>query len=355
MGSGGGFLPETCPSSDARAAALEFADIVGSEGRELIAELVDGYWLVWPWFVTEAISLQRPHLYEALDAAFTAGRFAQASSVAYNAIMYSAITAQSLFWGGWLGPRMLSCRICTRQFDPIDTHPSLAKTGLAYLYCGYCSARAIEFRRTGVPQPLESSSLTADEMAHRLQRLASVLGFAPLEHFRSTLRLQGLDENTRDRLVSALITMPPTEDYLARFGRPWTRVLISTGLLNNARQTTRGTMSLARDGHLCRSLGERIIDDFFDAHGIVHECEPPWPHHKVLNPSQRLRADWRLFDGVLVEYAGLAGDPKYDARTTAKRNLAAALEVPLIVVLPHELTNLGRCFRRYIVGNVGRA
>jgi len=346
MGGAGGFLPETTAGEQEREWAAELARVIGEDGRDLIRDLVDEYWVAWPWFVAETFRVQRPDLYQAVEGAFEAGRIG-GSTVAYNALMYAALNAQILLWGGWPPPRPRTCRICHRTFNPERAHPSLVKAGLGHTYCGPCSARSIEFGGLGVPQPLESQ-LSDEAMAERLVRLAGVLGHAPPREFRSRLQLRGLDPELRDRLVCALMVLPPTDAYLERFGRPWTRVLVSTGVVANVRQTARGTMSIARDGHLCRSLGERVIDDFLDSRRVPHDVEPAWPTHQTLNPRGRLRADWLLSDGTLVEYVGLAGDSAYDKKIATKTELATITGIRLLIVMPHQLTDLDRWFKQYL-------
>lgn len=54
----------------------------------------------------------------------------------------------------------------------------------------------------------------------------------------------------------------------------WTDWLGQAGLLADGIRTSRGVIVTAKDGHMCRSLLERQIDDFFFDNGIEHEIEP---------------------------------------------------------------------------------
>jgi hypothetical protein len=54
----------------------------------------------------------------------------------------------------------------------------------------------------------------------------------------------------------------------------WTDWLARAGLLTEGFRTSRGVTVMAKDGHICRSLLERQIDDFFYDNGIEHETEP---------------------------------------------------------------------------------
>jgi hypothetical protein len=98
-------------------------------------------------------------------------------------------------------------------------------------------------------------------------------------------------------------------------------IWLGAGLAELVR-TRRGVISIATDGHRCRSLLERYVDDWLSAHGIEHTCEPLWPTHPTLNPGGRRRADWLIEDQVYVEMAGMLDDPIYAAKMAHKRQLA---------------------------------
>lgn len=64
--------------------------------------------------------------------------------------------------------------------------------------------------------------------------------------------------------------------------------------------------------------------------GVLHPPEPMYPRDPDLNPNGRLRADWALADGTLVEAFGALGVPEYAAKAQTKRTLAARLGLTLI-------------------------
>lgn len=129
-------------------------------------------------------------------------------------------------------------------------------------------------------------------------------------------------------------------------GVPWLRVLQMAQLVGEAWRPARGTLCAAADGHPCRSLAERSIDDWLSKHAIDHEVEPPWPRENELNPGGRLRADWRLPDGTLVEYAGL-DNAEYISKIALKRNLAMRTATRLVIVFPEDLLRLDAVFESY--------
>ena len=118
-------------------------------------------------------------------------------------------------------------------------------------------------------------------------------------------------------------------------------MLQQAALIGEAWRPARGTYCFAADGHACRSLAERTIDDFLTANGIAHESEP-------LYPGSKRRADWRLSDGTLVEYAGLLGDADYAVRIAEKRSMAEVAGIRLVILIPEDLPDLDRALRPWI-------
>jgi hypothetical protein len=149
----------------------------------------------------------------------------------------------------------------------------------------------------------------------------------------------------RDRAVAALVCAPSVDCAVEALGIEagrgrWLRVLQAAGIVDGAWRPGRGTYCVANDGHPCRSLGERTIDDYLSANGIDHEPEPAYP-------GTALRADWRLADGTFVEYAGLLPDPDYRDRLIAKVDRAARAGIRVLVLSPDDLANLDRRLGRF--------
>jgi hypothetical protein len=133
--------------------------------------------------------------------------------------------------------------------------------------------------------------------------------------------------------------MRSPEEYKRKFGS-WLEALIAAGVLTeDCYPTGRGTRCLARDGHECRSLEERQIDNWLHEAGIPHVTEPSYPYHPELNPDGLRRADWEA-NSVFIEYWGLAGDREYDKRMRTKRRLAEETDIVLIEICPDDLYDL---------------
>lgn len=143
----------------------------------------------------------------------------------------------------------------------------------------------------------------------------------------------------------------------ARWSRPdlgsdrkahaWTDWLALAGLLHQGVRTSRGVTVMAKDGHLCRSLLERQIDDFLYDNGIEHEPEPDYPFHSERNTSG-YRADWKLADGTFVEALGFTDNPDYMDKVQNKLNLAALSNIPVICITSADLPHLTSIFNAWL-------
>ncbi len=127
----------------------------------------------------------------------------------------------------------------------------------------------------------------------------------------------------------------------------WTDWLAQAGLLATGVRTTRGTTVVAKDGHMCRSLLERVIDDFFFDHGIAHEIEPAYPYDPELNRNGSL-ADWKLHDGTFVEALGFPNRTDYMAKAERKIRLADGHKIPLVTLTENDLNRLEKIFERWL-------
>lgn len=230
-------------------------------------------------------------------------------------------------------PEVGRCRLCI---------------GAAYVlpddiqYCATCCSRALGGQRAVEGTEKEEAALNA------LRTLAKIEFGGPPS--RAQLRrVTAHDPATRDELMR-LRHLVPSGGVAAGPGRPpgrtWTEWLALAGLLEDGQRSPRGTTSIATDGHLCRSLLERHIDDFLHKHQVMHALEPDWPYDPELNPSG-MRADWELSDGTLVEAWGFLG-AEYQAKVHRKIALAAKLGIRLVEVTAEDLGRLPEVFADWL-------
>jgi hypothetical protein len=140
-----------------------------------------------------------------------------------------------------------------------------------------------------------------------------------------------LEMETEDRVaLLRLLQRKPTVKRIKTVFGSWLNALIQAGVLEDgARKTSRGIQSIAKDGHICLSLGEKTIDDFLCAHDIPHEKEPRYPEGNY-------RGDFRV-GNAFIKYFGLAGNPEYDAKTTKKIRLCKKYGIVLGAIYPQDL------------------
>ncbi|HET6405658.1 MAG TPA: hypothetical protein VFH78_13525 [Candidatus Thermoplasmatota archaeon] len=91
-----------------------------------------------------------------------------------------------------------------------------------------------------------------------------------------------------------------------------------------------GAILRCADGHKARSREERVIDDWLDKRGILHEREPK---------LKGMRPDWRVGD-VYIEYWGMANQQGYEARRAAKVAMYRERRLRLVELFPEDLAHL---------------
>jgi hypothetical protein len=177
-----------------------------------------------------------------------------------------------------------------------------------------------------------SNTASKERIRSYLRGMADLLERIPSQDFGEGMHdLREMSTDERLAVLRELRQKPSVRRVKELFGS-WFKALIDAELLENgARRTSLGTQCLARDGHMCFSLGKKTIDDLLHGLGIPHEREPTYP-------VRNFRADF-LVNGVFIEYFGLAGDATYDAKSKEKRQLCEAHGIKLIAILPKDLVS----------------
>ncbi len=114
----------------------------------------------------------------------------------------------------------------------------------------------------------------------------------------------------------------------------WTKCLIAAGLTPHRslnQKMYRRRICEAKDGHICNSVSELIIDNWLFGNKIKHEKE-------VLYPIGKHTADWKIDQKTYVEYFGLAHDSKrYDQEIEKKRLICREYGIELIEIYSRDL------------------
>lgn len=255
----------------------------------------------------------------------------------YNVLMYFAISrAQTQgFTDSIREPKWKTCPLCNKAFiENSLPAPLISRLGINHLdFCAPCLREAL-FQG--------ADTLTKQEVLEYLQDLAEVLQRVPNQNFGEGVDdLHGLDYQERLALLQVLKRKPTVKRVKDLFGS-WLKALVEAEILEEGtRRTSRGTQCLAKDGHVCLSLGEKTIDDFLYNHEIVHQKEPSYP-------ERNFRADF-LVDDIFIEYFGLKGNPEYDAKTQLKQRICRKHGIQLISIYPSDLISEKKLRRKLLL------
>ena len=123
----------------------------------------------------------------------------------------------------------------------------------------------------------------------------------------------------------------------------WNNAIIAAGFKPNPVRFA--NKYIAKDGHKCDSMAEKIIDDWLFVRKIKHETKVPYNHH-------RMTADFKI-DNTYVEFFGLQGEVKsYDRLVKEKEILWREENLKVIKIYPNDLfpTNkLDKIFAKILV------
>jgi hypothetical protein len=238
-------------------------------------------------------------------------------------------------------PKWRICPLCNQKFvEDSLPYPLVKRLGIDQLdFCAPCL-------RDTVLQSSGNDSLSKEKVLSYLRDLATVLQRIPNQNFGEGIEdLQGLDFQERLTVLQILRKKPTVRRVKELFGS-WLKALVEARVLEDGtRRTSRGIQCLARDGHVCLSLGEKTIDDFLYSHAIAHEKEPRYP-------EGNFRADF-VVDGIFIEYFGLTGNSEYDAKTQLKQRLCKKHGIKLISIYPNDLVSPKK-LRRKLIGELAQ-
>jgi len=291
------------------------------EATELAEGLISNYGAMWPWPMPRAVAARHPRLSQAVLDLAIRRLIGQRHTYADHP---DAVSELALMYGSfdrlrrdhdWPDPVTLECRVCAARFSEAVISPWMIRQYGPPRYCASCCVRA----RNGLGYEDDGALLRA------IRILAAAIDGIPSQNIHQTISIAGLDPERRDRAMVGLIVGP----------HPALPLLQRAGIVGEAWRPARGTYCFAADGHPCRSLAERVVDDWLASRSIAHTLEPTYP-------GSNKRADWLLADGTFIEYAGMMGDADYRARMEEKRRLAGAAGVRLVILLPEDLVDLSR-------------
>lgn len=298
----------------------------------LLAQIQKDHW-IWYWSITEKISDITP---EQIIENWRKEDPLCAQYAWYNVLMnFAAARAKQLGFTKLIRtPQQKVCASCKKTFSEA-TVPSSVVKHLGIDRIDICS-QCIGYK---FGQGSGSNTLPKQNIIKYLQDLVGVIQIIPTQNFGETLSsLTYLSTEQRVAVLRIAENKPTIKRVKDVFGS-WLNALIQAELLEDGtRRTARGTQTIARDGHVCLSLGEKTIDDYLYSHEISHEIEPRYPEGNY-------RADF-LVNDIFIEYFGLKGNPEYDAKTELKQKLCKKHGVRLISIYPEDLVNIKKFERK---------
>ncbi len=225
------------------------------------------------------------------------------------------------------------CPLCGEKFWPQSVHGShIMRTGVPR-YCADChSLRSDVWSQVPFRKPKRK------QLAIRGIELASELtGLFPFRNLKRQT-IGHLEPEVRDNWFLAQVFMPG-HSAKTLFGS-WDEMLTHTSAIGaRPRKGRGGYVSTSSCGHVCYSIGERLVCDRLNELNINHAKEPKYPEHPELNPKGLLRGDW-LVNGYLMELAGYPDDTKYMKRMGQKQELAALAGLDFVVLMPSDLKQI---------------
>jgi hypothetical protein len=320
-----------------------FDELWTAEADQVADDLADQYQFYWPWLIGQALITGAPDTYD-LILAFAKDE--KRPGPAHLALNPHAISDEIATVGAfhvvrrrrtWSEPATAMCPTCGKDFWNGDVRPWAIQAFGPVRYCMDCCLQV----RNGD----QRATWFEHEVKDALQELRAAFGAIPAQSFATGRVPHDGQPDERDRRIRALLAMPAVETTKRVLGQQdWLGTLRAAGLVGETWRPSRGTWCHANDGHRCRSLLEKAIDDWLTINSIPHECEPRWPRHPALNPSGSKRGDWLLADGTYVECAGMLESKDYAAKIAMKQELAKVLGLSLIVVGPADMHRLSQIF-----------
>ena len=237
-----------------------FEELWTSEGDEIADRLADRYAFGWPYLIARSLVTSAPDTCSALKGFATREDRPNFDLRGNPEAMFDHIAT----WGSfhavrkrrtWPEPSTVICPICGREFwNGYIVYWMYRRYGPAR-YCNDCCFSALEGH---------SRDVSKEEVIKALTDLAAAFEAIPSASFAFCALPPDVPNEKRDQWMRALAVMPAAYRIKEILGcEDWLSVLKTAGLVTDGWRMKRGgVMCHAADGHLCRSLLERTIDDW---------------------------------------------------------------------------------------------
>ena len=200
------------------------------------------------------------------------------------------------------------------------------------------------FRRIGDQCDVENS-------LHHLRSLLDYLGFVP----NKNTSIYEIYRNLPREKFLGFARLAENVFYPIRYAQvygDWFKAVVASGYLGEKGllKTRYGYRVIAKDGCVCNSLAEKIVDDWLHDNHIEHEKEPSYPRIVRELAGANFRADWRVGD-IYIEYFGLQTEKSYALKTSAKILFCQVSKITLIPLFPGDEYKLDRTLLPHLEKN----
>lgn len=279
----------------------------------------------WPWDISNVIISDTPQI--------TIENWRDTDPLCkqyawYNILMYYSVAKAKKL--GYLKrirkAERKKCHLCNNDFvENSLPYPFIKRLGINNLdFCSPCLKYSLLDEG--------NSKMSKQDILSFVSELARILNKVPSQSYVNEIsNLSDYELTDRITLLKHLQNKPTLSRVKKTFGS-WFQALIEAEILEDGtRKNSRGIQCLAKDGHICLSLGEKTIDDLLFEFGINHSKEPHYPEGNY-------RGDF-LVGNVIIEYFGLIGNPEYDRKVDLKRKLAKKFNLNIIEIFPKDIIN----------------
>lgn len=195
---------------------------------------------------------------------------------------------------------------CSRSCAAIVNNEKFPKRIAKIRRCCYCNNRLLGQRKYCSPQcKSDALTISREQVIENIKNFYIVQGRIPVKR-----EMWGIYK--------------PTRKY---FGT-WNNAIEAAGF--NPNPIMFANHHLAKDGHICDSMAEKIIDDYLFENSIEHKRKIPYPEGLYT-------ADFKV-GRKIIEYFGLSGEhERYDELKEIKQGIAKLYNLKLVEIYPKDL------------------
>jgi hypothetical protein len=212
---------------------------------------------------------------------------------------------------------------CNKQFDKrtkeIKTHN----------YCSRSCAVSVNNSKSPKKPALKKICATCGKLFITLEKYCSKVCLSKTLTISEEIIIQRLKDFYRQtERIPLKREFAHTKAARKRFGS-WNNAIIAAGFTPNP--VMFANKCKAKDGHICDSLSEKIIDDWLSRKGIVHTRSVHYPGNARLTVDFVVKDYWIEFFGLYKQHK------KYDTLRDEKLQLVSHFNIKLIELYPYHL------------------